>query len=275
MGAQPEALFLTAPAGFPKLTTTEAGALPMPSETPELHFPSLWGPHPFRFFPLTLSFPSSSPPPLPHPFPLPPSHLSSDLSVQALLSSFPLLYLPFSSLGPPSSLPCPSFSFLFTPPPLPLPPSSTPSLPSHFLCPLPLSHPFFPDPLFFSLPDSLRTSPFLLTLLASHLHLGVGPLSRATPPRSVRCWVQHLTCSSDASGPNDTALFQVLGWPRRGLTHQDTQVHVHVSASATSLPESHPTLTKNSPTSNCSGGAEGASQAGQWVGKTWEEAPTA
>lgn len=148
MGAQPEALFLTAWAGFPKLTTTEAGAPPMPSETPELHFPSLWGPHPFPFFPVTLSFPGSSPPPLPRPFPLPPSHLSSDFSVQALLSSFPLLHLPFSSLGPPSSLPVLLFPSFFTPP-LPLPPSSTPSLPSHFLGPLPLSHPFFPDPFFF------------------------------------------------------------------------------------------------------------------------------
>lgn len=84
----------------------------MPSETPELRFPSLLGPHPSSFFSLALSFPSTYCLPLLLPFLLPPSHLPS---VFFLLACVPLslLYLLFSSLGPPSSPLCPSFSFFF------------------------------------------------------------------------------------------------------------------------------------------------------------------
>lgn len=105
----------------------------MPSETPELRFPSLLGPPALLFLPLALSFPSTYHPPLPLPVLLPPSHLSSVFSLLASLSSFPLVYLPFSSLSPPSSFLCPSFSFFFFYPltASSLSSSSTPLLP-HF-----------------------------------------------------------------------------------------------------------------------------------------------
>lgn len=96
VGAEAAALFLTALAAFLKLTGTEAGALLMPSESPELNPPSLSG---SPFFPA-------------HPLLYPPSHHFSVFSLLTFhLSSLSHPFL-FSSLGPPVSL----FSFL--PPPL-------------------------------------------------------------------------------------------------------------------------------------------------------------
>ena len=60
MGAEPAALLLTALAAFLKLTGTEAGALLMPSESPELNPPSSSG---SPFLPLALLFPAFPPSP--------------------------------------------------------------------------------------------------------------------------------------------------------------------------------------------------------------------
>lgn len=171
MGAQHTALFLRARA-FPKLTATEAGALLMPGETPDLHFPPLLGPA----APLSSLwlYPSLVPSLLPWPSP------SSSLPATFLLGSPSYLsFLQISSFlfprptSPPFVPLWPSFLSALSLPRHLSPSSIPPSLPSLFL-PHESPFPFTPShtssllTLFFS-PRLTVTS--LLTGVVLHLHL--------------------------------------------------------------------------------------------------------